>query len=630
MKFHNIGATLAFSSLIILSACGGGSDSNSAAQPNGGAQGSVPGDASGSGAGAPGANAGGTGANAGGTGANAGGDGNAGASGDGGDTGTNGDPGATGGSGGIGGGTEASAPMAPNAASRFLAQASFGPTAATINQVASGGAQAWMTAQFAKPQVLHRAYMDRIQAGMTGGSKVGQVEVFESFWQQAAGGDDQLRQRVAFALSQIFVISMMDESVNTLPRGTTAYYDMLAKNAFGNFRTLLEGVALHPAMGRYLSHLHNEKEAPTRSPDENFAREIMQLMSIGLYQLNPDGSLKLSDGKPIETYTHDDVAGLAKVFTGFSWYGSDRSATRFFGWMTPDPEHDIRPMMSYPAYHSHADKRFLGVTISGNTTAEADVKVALDTLFNHPNVGPFIGRQLIQRLVMSNPSPAYVGRVTAAFNNNGAGVRGDMKAVLRAILLDKEAREDKPHPKLREPILRLTNWMRAFNAKSASGRYQLGYTEDPLNSIGQSPLRSPSVFNYYRPAYVPPNTSIADAGMVAPEMQIVAEPSVTGYLNYMQDVIKYGAGNTRDVQPNYSTELTLVDKPGQLLDRVNLLLLNGAMSSTLRAQILGAIDSVPIPVANSSNATAVTNARNNRVYLAVFLAMASSEYLVQK
>jgi uncharacterized protein (DUF1800 family) len=353
-------------------------------------------------------------------------------------------------------------------------------------------------------------------------------------------------------------------------------------------------------------------------------------MTIGLYQLNPDGSLKLNGGKPIETYTHDDVAGLAKVFTGLSWYGPDHSTKRFFGLMTPDPEADIRPMMSYPSYHSTSDKHFLGVSISGGATVEADVKVALDTLFNHPNVGPFIGRQLIERLVMSNPSPAYIARVTAAFNDNGAGVRGDMKAVLRAILLDSEAREDKPHPKLREPILRLTNWMRAFNAKSSSGRYQLGYTDDPLTSIGQSPLRSPSVFNYYRPAYVPPNTAIAAAGMVAPEMQIVAEPSVTGYLNYMQDVIRYGAGNTRDVQANYATELTLVEKPEQLLDRVSLLLLNGPMSSSLRSQILGAINSVVIPVANSSNATAINTARNSRVYLAVFLTMASPEYLVQK
>lgn len=519
--------------------------------------------------------------------------------------------------------------MTPKLASRFLAQASFGPTSASIDEVAASGAAAWINAQFTKPQTLHRLYMDKIQASLPEGTKIGLTQIHESFWQQAATGNDQLRQRVAFALSQIYVVSVLDGTVVNFPRGVASYYDMLGQHAFGNFRQLLEGVALHPMMGIYLSHLRNQKESGSRVADENFAREIMQLMSIGLYQLNPDGSVKSSGGKPIETYTHDDVSGLAKVFTGWSWYGPDQTNNRFAGG-TPDPDRDWKPMQNYPAMHSSSEKRFLGATISGATTGQADLKVALDTLFNHPNVGPFIGRQLIQRLVMSNPSPAYVGRVAAAFADNGAGVRGDMKAVLRAILLDSEARAAEPRQKVREPVLRLANWMRAFNAKSASGRFLLGNQDDPLTALGQTSMRSPSVFNFYRPAYVPPNTSISAAGMVAPEMQIVAEPSVTGYLNYMQDVIARGTGEARDIVPNYQAELALAETPEKLVDRIDLLLLNGSMSSTLRNRIISAVNSVPVPASNGGNAAAITTAKSNRVYLTIFLAMASPEYIVQK
>jgi uncharacterized protein (DUF1800 family) len=517
-------------------------------------------------------------------------------------------------------------PVTPAAASRFLAQASFGPTPASITDVAASGPAAWLEAQFAAPQVLHYWQLVNLAKTLAPNTRMTQNEVLSSVWKQAANGSDQLRQRMAFALSQIFVVSFVDSAVAQNPYGIANYYDVLGKNAFGNFRDLLQAVATNPMMGVYLSYLHNQKEDGTHLPDENFAREVMQLFTIGLYELNPDGTQKLSNGKPIETYTHDDVAGLAKVFTGWSWAGPDQSRVRFYG-LASDPQTQATPMQNYAAYHSTSEKRFLGHTISGATTGEADMKVALDTLFNHPNVGPFIGRQLIQRLVSSNPTPAYVGRVAAAFADNGAGVRGDMKAVIRAVLLDPEATVGQA--KLREPVLRLANWMRAFKAKSVSGQFLMYSLDDPLTGLGESQLKSQSVFNFYRPSYTPPNSTLADAGMVAPEMQITAEPSVTGYLNYMQGVISSGAGNYHDIQPDYSTELGMAAKPSELVDRLNLLLLNGAMSSTLRNQLITALNTIRMPTADGTNAIQIDNAKKNRVYLAIFLAMASPEYLVQ-
>ena len=510
------------------------------------------------------------------------------------------------------------------AAAQFLAQATFGPTAASIDALAASSKAEWLNSQFQIAATLHR---DHIAQTAAAGVSVSQPQVIESFWKQAALGQDQLRQRVAFALSEMFVISMVDGNVGIHPYGVAGYYDMLGQQAFGNFRNLLQGVALHPMMGIYLSHMRNQKESGNRVPDENFAREVMQLMTIGLYQLNQDGSLKTSAGKPLDTYTHDDVMGLAKVFTGWSWAGPDQSNTRFWGG-NADSARDWTPMQNYAAFHSSSAKNFLGASTNGS--GEADLKVALDTLFNHPNVGPFIGRQLIQRLVSSNPSPAYISRVAAAFNNNGVGVRGDMRAVISAVLLDPEAASTGSAKKLREPILRVTHWMRAFNAKSTNGRFLMSYTDDPLTGLGQTPFRAASVFSFFRPGYTPPNTALSAAGMVSPEMQITGEPSVTGYLNYMQSAVAYGVGTGRDILPDYSAELALAAQPAQLLDRINLLLLSGQMSSTLRNQLLAALNGVGIPAATASNATAVENARKNRVYLAVYLTMASPEYLAQR
>ena len=447
----------------------------------------------------------------------------------------------------------------------------------------------------------------------------------DSFYMQALRGDDQLRQRVVFALSQIFVVSMNSNEVIDRSRCHTSFMDMLGRNAFGNFRTLLEEVSTHGMMGVYLSHRANPKEDLVKgtSPDENYAREVMQLFTIGLLQLNADGSPKRDGaGNTIPTYDNADVAGLAKVFTGWSWKPRDTSNYRFTENFPPS-DIQIQPMVPYEQHHSISVKRFLGVTIPAGTTARPSLRIALDALFNHDNTGPFISRLLIQRLVTSNPSPAYVSRVSAVFANNGAGVRGDMKAVIRAILLDDEARlparsGDGRHGKVREPVLRLTAWARAFNANSKSGEFRIRTTDQ----IGQSPMRAPSVFNFYRPGFVPPGSAIAAQKLVAPELQINTESQVTAYINFMKDAIEQGYGDfgARDVFSSYASEIALASNPDALIDRVDLLLTGQRLSLATRSAMRTAITSVP---------TTANNAALNRARIAVLLALCSPEFLVQ-
>ncbi|MDH4172633.1 MAG: DUF1800 domain-containing protein, partial [Betaproteobacteria bacterium] len=401
---------------------------------------------------------------------------------------------------------------------------------------------------------------------------------------------------------------------------------------------------LHPMMGLFLSHLRNQKESGSRVPDQNYAREVMQLFSIGLHQLNADGSLLLVNGQPVETYGQADIVGLSRVFTGFSWAGPDKQNGRFSGSSNPppDPNRDVLPMQDYPQYHSVLVKNFLGTTIPAQATPDprASLRIALDTIFNHPNVAPFFGRQLIQRLVTSNPSAAYVARVSQAFNTGrftgrgwtfGSGRRGDLRATLAAILLDDEARDmtktaDPTFGRVREPVLRLSAWMRAFNARSASGNFLLGTTDDAAGSLGQSPMRAPSVFNFYRPGYVPPNTAIAAANLVAPEFQIIHEVSVAGYANFMRTAVQSGAGSNspRDIQPDYAAEIALANDPSRLIDRIDLLLTYGTLSAETRSAMLAAVNSVAISASNP------TPGRQNRVYLAALFALSAPEFVVQK
>jgi uncharacterized protein (DUF1800 family) len=526
-------------------------------------------------------------------------------------------------------------PVSDAEASRFLAQATYGPKAVEIETLKRDGYVRWIENQFAQPMSSMRDWVDGRRV-IAGEDSIDRKWIHNGFWRNVAVGSDQLRQRVAFALSQIFVISMVDGNVNRYPRGVADYYDMLARNAFGNFRTLLQDVSLHPMMGLYLSHLANQKGDPAtgRVPDENFAREVMQLFTIGLYELRPDGTMRTDAmGEPIETYTNADVEGLAKAFTGFSWGGPDLQRGRFFGWVKA-PDREVLPMQGYPDYHSTEPKSFLGLTLPGQTYPDPQYTIveALDHLFAHANVGPFIAKQLIQRLVTSNPSPAYVARVAAQFDDNGEGERGDMRAVVRAILFDPEARDmaraqSPAAGKVREPVLRFAHWMRSFEAGSTSGQFLINETDDPTKSLGQSVLRSPSVFNFYRPGYVPPNTDLAVGGLVAPELQTTHETTVAGWLNLMRSVVPLGYGDKRDVNSRYPGEFALADDPPELVERVNMLLLHGSMSPTLRSRIQQAVGSVNIP---GNDAQRAFDARMNRVHMAVFLTMASPEYAVLK
>jgi uncharacterized protein (DUF1800 family) len=549
-------------------------------------------------------------------------------------------------------GTQTALAVSPTDASRFLEQATFGATDADIHNLEKIGYSTWFSHQFNASQTFHEPDVEQklivnnppcavgdvtCNAALFVQNSNGQNYVEESFWQQAMAGNDQLRQRVKYSLSEIFVISGATDAVGNMPRGMAAYYDLLGRDAFGNFRQLLEDVTLNPMMGQFLSVQGNDKGDATRDPDENYAREVMQLLTIGLYQLNPDGTQTLdATGNPIPTYSNTDVMGLAKVFTGFSWNipgdTSENAWSNCCAYVGTGFGEDILPMQPFPNHHSTDAKSFLGVNIpaSANSDPTGDLKIALDTLFNHPNLPPFFAKQMIQHLVTSNPSPAYVGRVAAAFIDNGQGVRGDMKAVLQAIMLDDEARNaaanNPQYGKTREPLLKYIEWARAFTAQSRNGAYNLGSTEDPIYGLGQMTMRSPTVFNWFAPGYVPPGTSISAAGLLAPEMEIINVSTVVGYLNFMQNAIAADAGSGPDVYSSYATEVGLAATPSALVDRLNLLLMAGAMDGTLQSNIVSAISSIPIP---TSDQTAINAALLNRVKLAIYLTMAAPTFNAQ-
>lgn len=523
----------------------------------------------------------------------------------------------------------------PQQASLLLTQATFGPSAEEINRLQNMGTAAWFNEQFAKPQTKHFDYVSPAVANLPSGTTADQTPFLQSFWQKAITGDDQLRQRVAYALSQIFVISFQNATLANMPRGVASYYDMLGTYAFGNFRDLLQAVTLHPMMGIYLSSLANQSSNGTaREPDQNYAREVMQLFTIGLEQLNADGS---DSGNP--TYTNADIVSLANVFTGWSWAGPDKSKNRFLSSPTSapsssvDPNRDWLPMQNYSSssapYHETGDITFppgstLNIpTIPAGTTGEDSLKIVLDALFNNNNVPYFIGRQLIQRLVTSNPSTTYVNFVADAFK---APPRGDMKAVIKAVLLYPVLNPTLVNPtgnstgKLREPVIRLANWMRAFHVTSASGIFPIANLDNTSNALGQTPMNSPTVFNFYRPDYQPPGSNLASNSLASPEMQITEETSVFGYLNFMKGVITNGAGTGNDVKADYTNELALAATPDQLIERINLLLMQSNMSTYLKSQISTAVATIPKDA----------NYAKNAVYLTIFLTMASPEYLVLK
>lgn len=506
-------------------------------------------------------------------------------------------------------------------ASRFLRQASWGGSANEIRNLASQGPERWLIEQFSlSPNLSMTRWL--IEKGFNDATVSSNVNGDggwpQAIWHKLFGASDVLRQRTAFALSELLVVSQLGLPISWKNFALANYWHVLETHTFGNYRDLLEAITLSSAMGTFLNMKGNQKFDPKtgRLPDENYAREVMQLFTIGLHELNSDGSQKLdSRGNPIETYDNVDIQGLARVFTGWNTAsGSDP-----MGELAPAAYRHGLPMSINAGLHSPEEKRFLNVVIPAGTDGIRSLKIALDTLFNHPNTGPFVVKQMIQRMVTSNPSPAYVSRVASVFNNNGKGVRGDMKAMWSAILLDPEARQTEPPPsfgKLTEPVVRLLQWGHIFNADSVDSTWTLGYT-DSDTTLGQMPLRAPSVFNFFRPGYTPPHTQLANQSMLAPEFQILTEPTVVGYVNYMAGTIN----NARNIRADYNFEKTLAPEPAKLVAHLNLCLAAGNLSDANQTLIATALASI----------SATTEAGVlNRIYAAILLVMSSPEYLIQR
>jgi uncharacterized protein (DUF1800 family) len=543
----------------------------------------------------------------------------------------------------------ADAALTPADASRFLAQATFGPTKAEIDSLTGkhqSDLNAWITAQMALPASLH---LDATRNDFNTFTATGDNPQYSQTNRQSAwfkvvvNGPDQLRQRVAFALSELFVVSDVNSTLANNAQGMANYYDQLVNGAFGNYRTVLENVSLSPVMGIYLSSLRNAKAtfatngALLTSPDENYGREIMQLFSIGLNQLQPDGSLKLDpSGLPIPTYDNTTITQMARVFTGWAFLSGDATSATNFRSSASDYLH---PMMLYPAFHEDGAKTiFNGIQIPPNQGGAADLKQTLDALFNHANTAPAISRQLIQRLVTSNPSPGYVYRVAQVFANNGSGVRGDLGAVVRAILMDYEARSTAvaataSFGKLREPLIRATQILRAYGAAANTGRFAIS---NPEANLLEAALRAPTVFNFFEPTFVQPGT-IAAAGLYAPEFEILNDSTAISVPNQLWTYIysnRSGAfGGATTVNPTETTigfswdnsMLALARTPQALVDQFNLVLAGGALSKSITDRIVTAITALP----GSTTATYTTNDLE-RVRSAFYLTVTVPQGATQK
>lgn len=597
---------------------------------------------------------------------------------------------------------------------RFLTQATFGATEAGIAalmtriEAVHGGDRiaaynAWIDEQLALEQTMLESYAraaDAQEWSLRGTDPLNYTsatgEPFSSnrrraWWTVSVGAHDQLRQRTGFALSEIFVVSEKNSEVDTRHYGTARYYDQLAAAATGNFRTLIETVSKSPVMGTYLSHLKNQKavvDASTGavliSPDENYAREVMQLFSIGLVQLHPDGSLKLnSAGAPVPTYSNDDIVNLARVFTGWSFskrHGSksdgypEQDNTNFF--QSSGPRYFqaswTNPMKNFDAYHDTGSKLVLGTAIPAGLNGEQDLDAALDILFQHPNTPVFISRLLIQRLVTSNPSAGYLRRVADVFAGAGGGERGDLRSVVKAILLDPEARNPANAAfvgfgKQKEPLVRYVQLLRALGAYSGlpladlasfghpatqSDNFAPGATRMRFSntdtSLSQTPISSPTVFNWFLPGYSP-GGSIAAAGLVAPEMQLANETSVVQSANFHRTLVNtsggqggsslFGATNTTldDVRVSraaweqvYAGEIaagrTSTQAVTTVVDRLDDLLTAGRLRAKYGA--------APAPNPRASIIAAAVNPTNattsDRIINILYLISNSPEFLHQK
>lgn len=534
-------------------------------------------------------------------------------------------------------------PATRGEAARFLTQATFGPSDPQIDSLAAGSYAGWLAQQRALPPSLVLPYM-RAQSGTTDPLQAIPFHVYRQAWfVRVLGAPDQLRQRVAFALSEILVVSERGNGLDNDGLALGAYYDILLRNALGNYRQLLEEVTLSPAMGRYLSMYRNRKPDPANNiqSDENYAREVMQLFSIGLVKLNRDGSPVLAGGQAVPTYDGDVVRGFARVFTGWACHcgaGQPCPADPFpVEPFTCSTEHEMVP---YEAYHDRNEKRLLdGAVLPAGRDARPELEQALDLLFNHPNVAPFIARQLIQRLVSSNPSPAYIARVAAVFDNNGQGVRGDLGATVQAILLDDEARRGprslpSTFGKVREPLLRLTALWRAFDVEWENDEL---FPDDREihESHNQSPLLSPSVFNFFSPTYSP-GGALAQNALVAPEMQIVTANFAIRLANDVSNRVFWGYRGGPMDEFDDRVRLVLLDRwvqllqpvaggneapPGavdRLIDRCADLLLGGELTPALRQRIRSRVLALP------------PDEPLRRVQNAIYLIATSPEFAVQR
>ena len=530
-------------------------------------------------------------------------------------------------------------------ASRFLSQATLGADLETIKHVADEGIEAWINEQVELPpslllERLKQVFAEVVEWYFLNGGDPEEVAtrpywtIFNyTWWENHMNAQDLLRQRVALALSEIFVISF-DSDLSDQGYGLADYYDILLKHSFGNFEDLLYDVSLHPCMGFYLSHLNNPREIPEENihPDENYAREIMQLFTVGLYELNQDGTRKTdTSGQWIPTYGQEDIKELAKVFTGLGVgdvVENEWVDMPYFG-LNIYVADMATPMIMYEEWHQQGEKKMLDdYVIPAGQKGLKDIKDAIHRLFLHPNVGPFIGKQLIQRLVTSNPTPAYVSRVAAVFADNGHGVRGDMSAVIKAILLDPEARtcialQDPEFGKLREPFLRYTQFTKAIPMEQFYGRYwNVGWGF--YLATYQIPLASRTVFNFFLPDYQPLGP-IAKNGLYAPEFQIHNSRTSVEYMNEVNDWVVWGyvmddwENENPYVTYNIDELKNLARDPEVLINRLDMLFTHGSLSERTRGIIKEAIT----PLINADY-------RNDRVRLAMYLLLISPDYNIMK
>lgn len=584
----------------------------------------------------------------------------------------------------------------------FINRATFGATDDAVARFQQMGLSAWFAAQvqaaptpggaagfwsstpnFHLQWIMRRqadfaaAYQTAVAAagaGSVAASNIHQqplksTQFQESFWARAVLGDDQLRHRMALALSEIFVVSF--ESSTMTPRIAASWFDMLSANAFGRYVDLLKAVTLHPAMGLYLNITGNQQADtdPTRHPDQNYAREVLQLMSVGLVSLNADGSTQVDvTGASPPPFSYPDIVALANVFTGWGWYAKTPTATSFSrqpanGTDLTSP--DVQTLIPYPIYHSQLSKTVIGAIIPAYTgpapTTSAglaalgayqtqSLTTALNVISAQPNVAPFIGRRLIQRFVTSNPSAAYVGRVAAAFTGDPSkpDTYGNLLTTLTAVLTDPEAQSvavasGNTFGKLREPVVRMTHWLRACEATSKptttapSGNFTQFTDFISADELDQAPLEALSVFNFWTPDYIPPGTNIAKAGLVAPEFQAVDVLTVASYANLMISVVQNMGWPGGDVTVTYAKEIAALAPPGTssadnnqaLIDRINFLFFGGSMSTVLSARLMRVLAStvatVKAPTPAQESAVQFDKVKN-----AFIIALTSPEYIVQR